>query len=329
MIGSVSINTDMLALWRCFLRFQTGKKRTPEMEDFCYCLEANLFALSEELTKGTYRHGSYDVFTISDAKKRSIAVASVKDRLVHRLLYDYLEKIYEPLFLFDAWSCRKEKGLQKAIERAQHFLYKFRDGWFWRADIQKFFDNVHHDVLYALLKRRICDGHTLSLMSKIIGSYDIGVVTGQTRSSRRGIPIGNVTSQIFANVYLHEFDRFVKHTLKIRGYLRYGDDFVFFAHSKKEIEDASKVATEFLSEQLHMPMHSRNNIILPCKRGLRYLGYQIFPNGKRLPRRTWNKMLRQLELKNVASYGGLVCSEGNTKNIRLFEWETLAFVDGE
>ncbi|MDD4287404.1 MAG: reverse transcriptase domain-containing protein [Candidatus Peribacteraceae bacterium] len=299
------------------------------MEEFRYRLEENLFALETELTQGTYRHGPYKVFTVSDAKKRSIAVASIKDRLVHRLLYDHLEEIYDPVFLFDAWSCRKEKGLHKAIERAQHFLHRFRDGWFWRGDVRKFFDNVDQSVLLSLLKRRVSDQRTLSLLSEVIGSYGSGIVTKVPIGARRGIPIGNVTSQIFANIYLHEFDRFVKHTLKVRGYLRYGDDFVFFAHSRVDLETASKTATAFLLNNLSLPLHPRNNVLLPCKRGLHFLGYQIFPNGRRLPRRTWNKLLRRLGLKNVASYAGLVRSEGNEKHVRRFEWETLALLDTE
>lgn len=297
------------------------------MEEFRYRLEENLFALETELTHGTYRHGSYKVFVISEAKRRSIAVASIKDRLVHRLLYDYLEEIYDPLFLFDAWSCRKEKGLHKAIERAQHFLHRFRDGWFWRGDVRKFFDNVDQSVLLSLLRKRVSDECTLSLLSEVICSYESGVVTKVSIGAGRGIPIGNVTSQIFANIYLHEFDRFVKHTLKVRGYLRYGDDFVFFAHSKTELETASKTATTFLFDTLHLPLHPRNNVLLPCKRGLHFLGYQIFPSGRRLPRRTWNKLLRRLDLKNVASYAGLVLSEGNEKHVRRFEWETVALLD--
>lgn len=297
------------------------------MEEFRYCLEANLFALEAELTAGTYRHGPYRVFTVSDAKRRSIAVASVKDRLVHRLLYDYLEKIYDPLFLFDVWSCRKEKGLHKAVDRAQYFLHRFKHGWFWRGDVRKFFDNVDHVVLLSLLRRRVNDERTLQLLSEVIGSYDSSTVTGVMREARRGIPIGNVTSQIFANIYLHEFDRFVKHDLRIRGYVRYGDDFVFFAHSKEALEAASRAATDFLIDRLHMPLHPRNNVLLPCKRGLHFLGYQTFTNGRRLPGRTWNKILRRLDLINAASYQGLMRSERNEKRMRRFEWEVLSLLD--
>ncbi len=141
------------------------------MEEFFYSLEEHLHALQRELTSGTYRHGHYRVFTVSDNKRRSIAVAPLRDRFVHRLLYEELEKIYDPVFIDDVWSCRKGKGLIGAIDRAQQFLGRFRQGFFWRADILKFFDNVDHGVLWECLERRIGDQGALSLLQKIIDSY--------------------------------------------------------------------------------------------------------------------------------------------------------------
>lgn len=142
------------------------------MEDFRYHLERNLQTLHRALTRNAYHHGSYRTFTVSDNKRRSIAVASLRDRFVHRLLHEYLEKIYDSVFIYDAWSCRKGKGLHGAVDRAQQFLSRHPGGFFWRGDVEKFFDNVDQQVLGDLLKRRVTDTTAFVLLREIIGSYD-------------------------------------------------------------------------------------------------------------------------------------------------------------
>ena len=129
------------------------------------------------LLSGAYRHGGYRTFTVFENKKRSIVVASIRDRVVHRLMYDYLVPIFDKTFLYDVWSCRKGKGLCAAIERAQFFMRKYRHGFVWRADVRKFFDHVDHDILLRLLGRRITDAHALVVLKKIIGSYKSAAFT--------------------------------------------------------------------------------------------------------------------------------------------------------
>lgn len=136
MIGSVSIDLSLPALWQCWQRFVRGKKRTPEFEHFRFHLEQNLTELYRELRDGTYRHSSYNSFCVNDTKRREIAVASIRDRFVHRLIYDYLVGIYDKTFIHDVWSCREGKGLLAAIERAQDFLASSRHGFFWRGHSQ-------------------------------------------------------------------------------------------------------------------------------------------------------------------------------------------------
>lgn len=124
-MGNVSIDLSLKNIWRSWFEFRKGKRATYELDTFQYYLEKNLFELFENLNDGTYRHGGYRMFTVCDNKKREISVASIRDRVVHRLIYDFLEKIYDKTFIFDAWSCRKEKGLLGAIERANGFLKRF------------------------------------------------------------------------------------------------------------------------------------------------------------------------------------------------------------
>ena len=135
-MGSVSIDLSLSNIWQSWYNFRRGKRKTKELEYFQYFLEENLRRLRDELNDGTYKHGKYKRFIVNDNKRREVAVASVKDRVVHRLLYEYLVKIYDGTFIFDAWSCRKEKGLVGAIERTQKFLSKFSFCFVWRSDIK-------------------------------------------------------------------------------------------------------------------------------------------------------------------------------------------------
>lgn len=184
MMGSVSIDLSVPALWRCWLRFVRGKKRTLNFEHFRFHVEKNLTALHRELRDGTYRHGSYLSFCVNDTKRREIAVASIRDRFVHRLLYEHLVGIYDRTFIYDVWSCREEKGLLAAIERAQKFLAENRNGFFWRGDVRKFFDSVDHAILLHILGRRINDDVTMRLLKTVIDSYTTNVGVGGAERER-------------------------------------------------------------------------------------------------------------------------------------------------
>ncbi len=157
MMGSVSIDASIEGLWRAWERFARGKRRTPAFDHFAYHLERNLRLLECELQARTYRHGAYQTFIVRDPKPRVIAVAPIRDRVVHRLAYDALVTCFDRLFLFDVWSCREGKGLHAAIDRAQQFLASFPRCNVWRADIARFFESVDHAVLRSCLRRRITD----------------------------------------------------------------------------------------------------------------------------------------------------------------------------
>ena len=186
MIGSVSIDYSLPILWHCWQRFIQGKKRTAELEHFRYHLEENLKILEQELQHQIYKHGVYRSFSINDTKRRDIAVASIKDRFAHRLLYEYLVPIYDKTFIYDAWSCRKGKGLLGAIERTQYFLTQNRNGYFWRGDIRKFFDSVDQKTLLEIITRRTEDPNALWLLEEVIASYQGNKATGcRERESAR------------------------------------------------------------------------------------------------------------------------------------------------
>lgn len=213
--------------------------RQANLDSFQFYLEENLYCLHEDLVRGRYRHGHYHRFVVTDSKRREISVASIRDRVVHRLLYDYLVRIYDQTFIYDAWSCRKDKGVIGAINRVQDYIRGHPRDFVWRMDITKFFDSVQHDTLLTILERRLNrDSLALALAQEVIRSYPEKIperererVRGSFRSI--GLPIGNLTSQIFANIYLNEFDRFVVHVLKPERYVRYGDDCLLFVNNRE------------------------------------------------------------------------------------------------
>lgn len=188
------MDISVSALWHCWQRFVQGKKCTEELDEFRYYLERNLRSLQIELQDGTYRHGGYRTFSVHDPKQREIAVASVKDRFVHRLLYEYLVEIYDKTFIDDVWSCRKGKGLLGAIERAQALLGKHRNGYFWRADIHKFFDSVDQGTFVSLLEHKVHDPHAMRLLREVMGSYAMKPRYGNERER----VLSNVAASLLA-----------------------------------------------------------------------------------------------------------------------------------
>lgn len=202
--NSASIDFGLSNLYTSWYNFRRGKWSSEEIITFQYSLEPNLFQMQRELEDKSYHHGNYAYYTVQDSKKREIAVAAVQDRVIHRLLYDYLLPLWDNHFIYDAWSCRPDKGLHAAIDRTLTYMSANPRAWVWRADIIKFFDSVDQDTLMQIIKRRVKCPDALWLIESIISSY-------KKNQPGRGMPIGNLTSQIFANIYLNEFDRYIAH----------------------------------------------------------------------------------------------------------------------
>lgn len=175
-MGNDSIDVGLGNIWRSWFAFRKGKRSTAELHEFQYYLERNIFALFKDLNDGTYRHGGYKKFVVSDNKRREVSVASIRDRIVHRLIYDYLMPIYDKTFIYDAWSCRAGKGLFGAIERAQAFLKTHPRSFVWKGDVKKFFDSVDQKTLLEILSLRIKDKKTYNLIAEIIYSFSSSVM---------------------------------------------------------------------------------------------------------------------------------------------------------
>lgn len=321
-MGSASIDLSLANIWKSWYLFRRSKKFTKELEHFSYYLEENLYKLFADLNSGSYRHGSYRQFTVYDNKKRQISVAPIRDRVVHRLVYEYLNKIYDKIFIYDVWSCRKEKGLVGAIERTQEFLSKYSKSFIWKADIKKFFDNVDHKILLEILSSRIKDGRALEILKEIIVSYQIGISEREGNGFvKKGMPIGNLTSQIFANIYLNELDRLVKNHVKPLVYLRYGDDFIIIAETLSALIGFKEAVKNFISKNMWLEINLNHDIIIKARQGLKFLGVEIFPGGRRLSKRNQQRANSHLGFKNIASYSGLIKKHSNEKQIKYFDWQ--------
>jgi len=309
-------------IWRSYNEFKKGKKPSQELEIFNYYLEDNLYKLHIELNSGKYKHGGYKKFIVKDNKRREISVANIKDRVVHRLLYECLNENYDKTFIYDLWSCRKGKGLLGAIKRTQEFLSKNNNSFVWRADIEKFFDSVNQEILLKIIYRKTKELKAFNLIKEIIRSYNI-LQTRKEEGVKRGIPIGNLTSQILANIYLNELDRFVKHDIKSKNYLRYGDDFIIIADNLDELGQIRKRVIDFLNIKLQLELNRKNDIIVKTRHGLKFLGFEIFPRGRWLKKRSWNRAKKRLNFDNISSYSGLVKKCNNFKKIEEFNWRVF------
>lgn len=309
------LDISIEGLWLAWLAFKRGKRRSAAIVEFSYSLEENLSVLQEELKNGSYRHGGYQRFIVQDAKRREIFVAAVRDRVAHRLLYDYLVPIFDPFFIADAWSCRKGKGLLGAIRRAQELARKFPRAYVWRMDIKKFFDSVRHDILLDLFRVDGVDAAVFELCKKVIESYEV--------APKIGLPIGNLTSQIFANIYLDVFDQQAIRLAGLRGYVRYGDDAIFFVPSRAKAERAREQMSRLATERLGLTINPKHDIVVPARAGIKFLGVWLYPGGRRLVKRARQRIKRRLSFSNAASYSGLVRGHDSEKASTRFPWLLL------
>lgn len=293
---------DYGAVYKAWYTFKKGKSPTQAIDEFAYDLEANLAELAADLTARSYTHGEYRKITLQEKKRRDLAVACVQDRVVHRLLYDHLQPLFDTGFDFDAWSCRKNKGLHKCLTRTRNLLKKHSNSYVWRADIIKFFDSVNHHVLMDCLRRKSNhNSNEMWLSGEVIASY--------CARSVRGIPIGNLTSQLYANIYLNEFDRFARQVLKPQAYVRYGDDFLLFYPTRLETYEAKVRAERFLHERLKLKINPRNNVVVHVRSGLKFLGHEIKAEYSLVDKHTSSAVAEKINWHNAASYKALYLSK--------------------
>ncbi len=305
---------NLLVTWEKFLR---GKKKRKDVIQFQAELSSNIVSLYADLKNKTYVHGSYSAFNVADPKPRNIHKASVRDRVVHHLIYKELYWYFHYRFIYDSYSCRKYKGTHRAIDRFREFARKVsknntRTCFVLKCDIRKFFANIDHLILMDILKRHIIDSDIRWLINQVVSSFN-------TTDSNIGLPLGNLTSQLLTNVYMHEFDMFVKQELKIKYYVRYADDFVIFSDNKEYLENILPQLQNFLKEKLHLTMHDDKVYIKTYDSGVDFLGWVNFPHHRQIRTTTKRKITRILKgwpkPATINSYRGLL-GHGNTYKLQ-------------
>lgn len=297
--------------WQEFLK---GKRDRKDVARFSINFMDNIFNLHKKLKEKTYKHGSYHAFKIYDPKPRNIHKATVKDRVIHHAIYRILYPYFDKKFIYDSYSCRNNKGVHKAINRFRRFVWKVSQNdtkttWILKCDIKKFFASIDHSILKEILTKHIVDKDILWLLESIIDSFHT------ENSNNKGLPLGNVTSQLFINIYMNEFDQFLKRNLKIHYYIRYADDFVIFHQKKNYLEVLLPKISKFLEGQLKLSLHQKKIFIKSVSSGVDFLGWINFSHYRVLrtstKRRMFNKLQNIYTNESITAYLGLL-KHGNT-----------------
>jgi retron-type reverse transcriptase len=304
---------NLLEAWK---EFVLGKKSRKDVQEFQRHLMSNIIALHTDLISKTYRHSLYEAFNISDPKPRNIHKASVRDRLLHHAIYKNMYPFFNRVFIADSYSCRFGKGTHKALNRFQDFARKASKNhsktiWVLKCDIKKFFASIDHDILIRILNKYIVDKDIVWLLTEIITSF---YSTGQGK----GLPLGNLTSQLLVNVYMNEFDQYVKHILKQKYYVRYADDFIFVGTNKKNLVEVLHKVNAFLYERLALVVHRKKVSLETFASGVDFLGWVHFTDHCVLRTSTKKRMFKKLQNPSdsrLGSYLGML-SHGNSLKIR-------------
>jgi retron-type reverse transcriptase len=288
MVDSFSGGLEQIAsfpeLYKGYREARKGKRYRGEVLGFSKDLESNLHRLSDELFSGRYRPKGFKKFKLYDPKERSISAPYFRDRVVHRSLHYSLEPFFDQKFIEDSYACRRGKGTHAGVDRAQEFMRKQTSCYFLKCDVKSYFDSVDHGILLEMLDRQIRDERITDLIEVILAD-----------SGERGLPIGTLYSQLFANVYLNEFDHFVKQSLGAGCYVRYMDDFVFFSYSKQRLHELGEASRGFLKDHLNLDLPYSKTSLEPVGKGLTFLGYRIFPDHKLLRKRNKKKFRHRLK----------------------------------
>ena len=320
----ISIDNLLLA-WKEFLK---GKKNRKDVLYFERNLMTNILELHNNLKNKTYKHSDYHSVNISDPKPRNIHKASVRDRLLHHAIYRILYPYFDKKFIHDSYSCRIDKGTHKSINKFRQMIRivsknNTKTCWVLKCDIKKFFANINHGILKEILSRFDLDSDMLWLLGNIIDSFHIDphisysvYMPDDTNFARaenvslRGLPLGNLTSQLLVNIYMNEFDQFVKHQLRVKYYIRYADDFVVLSDNKNYLENTLEQMKEFLETKLKLNLHPDKIFIKTIASGVDFLGWVHFPKHRVLRTATKRRMFRNINKNSkpetVASYLGML-----------------------
>ena len=269
-------------LREAYLRASRGKRHQPAARAFAANLDAELARIREGLLSAAWNWGPYHRFRVYDPKERIICAAPFPDRVAQHAMMIACDACFDAYQIYDSYACRRGKGLDGALARARE--YARRCQWYAKLDVRKYFDSIDHNTLRVLLRRRFKDPKLLALFDSIIASYH--------SAPGKGIPIGNLTSQYFANHYLAPWDHFTMECLGVSHYVRYMDDFVAWGNDKQAIKAWADGARAFLHERLGLVL--KPLCLQRCSHGMNFLGYRIFPHRLALTRRSRQRFITKL-----------------------------------
>ncbi len=279
-----------LAFWKA----KKGKKRLQEITAFASDLDHRLLELREELLNAKVNVGDYHYFKVFDPKERTICAGAFREQVIHHALMNVCHDYFDRVQIFDSYASRPGKGIHAALARAKQFS---KPGvWFLKLDVRKFFEQIHHTVLKAQLRNMFKEQPLLDIFDQIIDSYQ--TIPG------RGLPIGNLTSQYFANHYLTGLDHFIKETLHCRYYVRYMDDLVIWHRNKTFLKEKYRIIQQYVKSELHCEL--KPPVLNAVDRGLPFLGYRIFPHHIRLTQRSKRRYLHKMAFIDYCYENGLL-----------------------
>lgn len=299
-------------IFNAWEKFRRGKSSKADVMGFELHLEDNLFGLYEDLLTNNYKHSSYKHFQVFDNKKRDIYKAEVPDRVVHQIIYDYLLSLFEPEFISDSYASRIGKGQYKAISTFRYFIKLAQSNskpiFTLKCDVRKYFESIDQGILLGLIREKIPCERTFAIIKEIIFSY-VFFAPG------KGVPLGNITSQISANVYLNVLDNYVKKELKCRFYVRYNDDVVIVSESAEKLAEIRNKMILYAKVKLLLEIPLEKTSIRKIDWGVDFLGFTILPKAVLLRNKTKNKMYSNINLQNTHSYLGILkhCDSYNLK----------------
>lgn len=309
-------------LERAFRKARKGKSSKHYVKNFEKDLSENLLEIKRELETFTYEPMPLKKFIIHDPKTRVIRKSIFKDRVVHHSIINILEPLFEKTFIYDSYANRLDKGTTTALKRFDEFKRKVSQngrlvanannenmikGYCLKADIKHFFDSVNQEILLDIIKKKVKDPRVIWLVKRVINNFD---------NKEKGMPLGNMTSQFFANVYLNKLDYFIKHRLKMKYYLRYVDDFVILHKDKEVLEDCKDKINKYL-QYLKLELHPDKSKVFPLYEGVGLLGFKIF---------YYHKLVRKRNVKQFKNNVNKLNEQYKNKDIDLDK--ALASIEG-
>ncbi|MEF2965682.1 reverse transcriptase domain-containing protein [Paenibacillus sp. M1] len=277
-----------------------SKKYKKEAILFDMCREKHLIDIWKDLRSGQYKVGEYIRFKVYEPKERMISAPKIRDKVVQFAVHNVLSQVYRPIFIKTSFACQVGKGTHAAVDHVQHFLrlckWRYKTGWILKIDVKKFFYSIDRSILKEILRKKIVDPDMLKLLDDIIDSSPEGEV---------GIPLGNVTSQDFANIYLNELDQYCVRYLGVKWYARYMDDIIMIFPTKEQARDCLQKASTFLKERLNLETNAKTKIF-PLRQGVNAFGFKIWTThrlvrdqSKRAMKRRMRAMDRKLKNNEI------------------------------